>query len=315
MGKMKPLYDGIKLNCTIVSDTHIDEKHPMPWLPKMNLRNALKDTKKSSAPVDAFLTIGDTTSRGSDANWKMTVECFDKVPDAAKNIILTVGNHDCWNDNGFDAAMKNYLRNFEIICGRKIDKPYFSYNINGYLFVFLGNDSDSGCEASIGEEQLKWFEGEMENGGKSGKPIFVFCHQSLNQKHGLPRTWDKDENAKNLWDGGLGKDSDAVEAILKKHKNVYYFSGHSHMGLGGENIRKAEGYSTFEKEGDLRLINLPSLSCGNHHGENKSTCLSVQLEVYDDKVVIRPRNTMKRKWITSVAIKDGKPCFEEKIEK
>lgn len=120
MGRMKPLYDGIKLNCTIVSDTHIDERHPMPWLPKFNLRKALKDSKKSSAPVDAFLTVGDTTSRGSDNNWKMTAECFKRVPNAAKNVILTIGNHDCWNDDGFDIAMKNYLENFEAICGKKL---------------------------------------------------------------------------------------------------------------------------------------------------------------------------------------------------
>lgn len=314
MVKMKPLYDGIKLNCTIVSDTHIDEKHPMPWLPKFNLCRALKDAKKSAVPVDAFLTVGDTTSRGSEANWAMTVDCFNKVPDCAKNIILTIGNHDCWHDNGFDSAISNYYKNYETICGRKIDKPYFSYILNGYHFIFLGNDCDSGCEASIGEEQKKWFENEMEKANESGNPIFVFCHQSLNQKHGLPRTWDKDENAENLWDGGLGDDSDAVEAILKKYKNVYYFSGHSHMGLAGEKMKASDGYSTFEKEGDLRLINLPSLSCGNHHGEKNDTCLSIQLEIYADKVVMRPRSILKRSWFTSVAIKDGKPYFEDKID-
>ncbi len=315
MSKMKPLYDGIKLNCTIVSDTHIDEKHPMPWLPKWNLRNSLKDAKRNISPVDAFITVGDTTSRGSEANWAMTVDCFSKVPDAAKNIILTIGNHDCWHDDGFDSAINNYYKNFETICKRKLDKPYFSYILNGYHFVFLGNDCDSGCEASIGEEQMKWFEEDMEKAGKSKKPIFVFCHQSLNQKHGLPRTWDRNEDPNaDPWDGGLGKNSDAVEEILKKHKNVYYFSGHSHMGIGGEKIQKSDGYSTFEKEENLRLINLPSLSCGNHHGEDRSMGVGVQLEVYTDKVVIRPRNTKKRKWLT-VPIKDGKPYFEEMIDK
>lgn len=162
---------------------------------------------------------------------------------------------------------------------------------------------------------MKWFESEMEKSGESKMPIFVFCHQSLNQKHGLPRTWDKNEDPDaDLWDGGIGTASDSVEAILKKYKNVYYFSGHSHMGLGGEKIKKKEGYSTFEKEGNLRLVNLPSLSCGNHHGENQSTCISLQLEVYNDRVVIRPRNTRKHKWITDVSIKNGKPYFEENIE-
>lgn len=315
MGKMKPLYDGIKLNITIVSDTHIDEKHPFPWLPPWRLRQALKNSKNSAAPVDVFMTVGDTTSRGSDINWKMTKECFDRVPDAAKKIILPIGNHDGWNDDGFDAAIKNYCRYYELICGDKREKPYFSYVINGYHIICLGTDSDSGCDAAISDGQIEWFTDEMKKAGDSGKPVFVFCHQSLNQKHGLPRTWDAKEDYENLEDGGIGERSDEIEKILKAYKNVYYFSGHSHMGLCGESTLKQEGFSSFEKEGDLNLINLPSLACGNHHGESKAFCVGVQLEVYDDKVVIRPRNMKKHSWIKTVPIKNGKPYLEEKISK
>lgn len=313
MSKIQPLYDGIRLNCTIVSDTHIDEKHPFPWLPKWRLRQALSDAKSSSSPVDVFLTVGDTTSRGSDINWKMTKECFDRVPNATKKIILPIGNHDGWHDDGFDAAIKNYLKYYEIICGDKRMKPYFSYVINGYHMIFLGTDSDSGCEASLSDDQMEWFKAEMEKAGASNKPIFVFCHQSLNQRHGLPRTWDIKEDYTKLSDGGIGERSEEIEAILKSQKNVYYFSGHSHMGIGGENLWEKEGYSSFEQDGNLTLINLPSLACGNHHGENKSFCIGMQLEVYDDKVVIRPRSHKKKAWLTSVNIKDGKPYFEQKI--
>ncbi len=313
MSRMKPLYDGIRLNCTIVSDTHIDEKHPFPWLPPWRLKHALANAKNSKAPVDVFLTVGDTTSRGSDINWKMTKECFDKVPNAAKKIILPIGNHDGWNDDGFDAAIKNYCKYFELICGDRREKPYFSYVINGYYMIFIGTDSDSGCEASLSDEQMMWFAAEMEKASESGKPIFVFCHQSLNQKHGLPVTWDEKEDYTNLSDGGIGERSEEIEKILKAYKNVYYFSGHSHMGLCGERSLKEKGFASFEKEDGLNLINLPSLACGNHHGESKAFCIGVQLEVYDDKVVIRPRNMKTNKWIRSVPIRDGKPYLEEKI--
>lgn len=313
MSRMKPLYDGIRLNCTIVSDTHIDEKHPFPWLPPWRLKHALANAKNSKAPVDVFLTVGDTTSRGSDTNWKMTKECFDKVPNAAKKIILPIGNHDGWNDDGFDAAIKNYCKYFELICGDKREKPYFSYVINGYYMIFIGTDSDSGCEASLSDEQMAWFAAEMEKASESGKPIFVFCHQSLNQKHGLPVTWDEKEDYTNLSDGGIGERSEEIEKILKAYKNVYYFSGHSHMGLCGERSLKEKGFASFEKEDGLNLINLPSLACGNHHGESKAFCVGVQLEVYDDKVVIRPRNMKTHKWIRSVPIRNGKPYLEEKI--
>lgn len=312
MGRMRPLYDEIKMNCTIVSDTHIDEKHPMPWVPKHFLKSALRDARRSAFPVDVFLTVGDTTSRSSETNWKMTKDCFDKVPNSARKIILPLGNHDTWNDNGFKAAIRNYKKYYERICGNARKKTYFTYVINGYHMIFLGTDSESGCEASLSDEQIKWFENEMNN-ADNGKPIFVFCHQSLNQKHGLPVTWDKSGEYDNLSDGGIGEKSDEIEAILKKHKNVFFFSGHSHMGLGGEKCKKENGFASIEDCDGLTLINLPSLACGNHHGEDKSLGIGIQLEVYEDAVILRPRNFSKHRWNRRVKMKDGKPYYEVEL--
>lgn len=309
MSRMTPLYKDIRLNCTIVSDTHIDEKHPMPWLPKLRLKQALADAQRSEKPVDAFITVGDTTSLGSIANWELALDCFKKYR-PAENIILTIGNHDAWNDDGYDTAIRNYYSYFEKICGVKQDKPYFSYVINGYHLIFLGNESEAGCEAQIGDGQMKWFAGEMDAGTAGGRPVFVFCHQSLNERHGLPRTWDESEKWDDLSDGGIGDRSGEVAAILKAHRNVFYFSGHSHMGFGGERLLKKEGYASFENEDGVELINLPSLACGNHHGEIRQMGMGAQLEVYDDRVVIRPRSFKRHSWIESVPIRDGKPYLE-----
>ncbi len=309
MSRIKPLYDNIRLNAVIVSDTHIDEKHPMPFLPKVRLNRALRDSQRSKSPVDVFLTVGDTTSRGSRANWELSVDCFSKYT-PAKKIIFTVGNHDCWNDDGFDVAISEYYAYFEKICGDKINRPYYSYVINGYHFVFLGNDSDAGCEANISDEQFDWFRDEMKKAGNSGKPIFVFCHQSLNGKHGLPRTWSEkeDPNAKPD-EGGIGARSDEIEAEMKEYKDVFYFSGHSHMGVAGEEKQKTEGYSSIEVDEGLTLVNFPSLACGNHHGDLNTFDIGMVLEAYDDKVVLRFRNHFRKCDVTSVSLQNGKPVF------
>lgn len=313
MKRMTPLYKGIKLNCTIVSDTHIDVKNPLPWLPPFFLKSSLKDAQYSSTPVDAFITVGDTTSRGSKENWKIAGACFARYNPASR-ILLTLGNHDAWSDGDYEEAIEEYKKNVEIISGQKRDLPYFSEIINGYHLIFLGSDSDAGCEAQISDGQFAWFCREMEAAGKSGKPIFVFCHQSLNQKHGLPRTWDRDDDPnRDPLDGGIGEKSDVIEAELKKYENVFYFSGHSHMGLGGENCKKANGYASFEQEDGLTLINLPSLSCGNHHGDTHATGIGVQLEVYEDRVLIRPRSFSKHCWNKKIPILNGKPYFEKTI--
>ncbi len=307
---MNYLYNDIKLCATIVSDTHIDEKNPTKWFPMMLLKRALKGAKLSRS--DAFITVGDTTSRGSRANWDMTRECFRKYPDAAKKIILTIGNHDGWNDDGFDSAIKEYYSAYKDICSRNISTPYFSEIINGYYFICIGTDADSGCEAEISDTQMKWFSEEMEKAGKTDKPVFVFCHQSLNQRHGLPRTWDRHEIPdRDPLDGGIGARSDEVASVLKKYKNVFYFSGHSHMGLCGEDMTAKEGYASFEEEDGVTLINLPSLACGNHHGEYIKTGVGIQLEIYEDKVVLRPKNYFSGKWITGINIRNKKPYYEK----
>lgn len=310
---MNCLQDNIRLCATIVSDTHIDVKHPVKIVPMYILMSALRGAKHSRS--DAFITVGDTTSRGSSINWKLTRECFKKVPRAAKNIILTIGNHDAWNDDGFGSAFLEYQSAYKDICGRELTATYFSEVINGYYFIMLGTDSESDCDAAISDAQMEWFRAEMAKAGATGKPVFVFCHQSLNGRHGLPRTWDRNEDPNRAPDeGGIGARSEEVAEILKSCKNVFYFSGHSHMGLSGEDMLKAEGYCTFENEDGVTLVNLPSLSCGNHHGEIQNLGIGLQLEIYDTKVVLRPKNYISGKWIKKLNIKNGKPYYEAELQ-
>lgn len=310
---MSYLHDNIRLCATIVSDTHIDVRHPVKIVPMYILMSALKGAKKSRC--DAFITVGDTTSAGTPINWSLARTCFGKVPDAAGKIILTVGNHDGWNDDdNYESAQAEYFSAYRDICKRKISTTYFSEVINGHYFICIGTDSDSGCQAAISDTQMEWFRAEMEKAGKTGKPIFVFCHQSLNGRHGLPRTWDRREAPdRPLDEGGIGARSEEVAEILKKYKNVFYFSGHSHMGLCGEDTLKKEGYSTFENEDGVTLINLPSLSCGNHHGELQGLGIGLQLEIYDTKVVLRPKNYISGKWIKKINIKENRPYYEVKL--
>ncbi len=308
------LYDNIKLCAEIVSDVHLDIKHPTPKIPMQLFCRALRDSKKCNA--DALITVGDTTSRGERVNWNFARESFKKVPDCAKNIILTVGNHDCWSDGDdeYQSGINEYYSACRDLMNRDLKKPYFSTVINGYSFICMGNESDMGCDADISVSQLEWLKNELIFATKNGKPAFVFCHQSLNGRHGLPRTWDKEEDPNRSFDeGGIGKSSETVAEILKSFKNVFYFSGHSHMGLCGEKMQEKEGYSSFQNEDGLHLINLPSLCCGNHHGSRNGLGIGVQLEIYKDKVCIRPKDYKTGRFIKSVKIKDGKSCYEANI--
>ena len=69
----------------------------------------------------------------------------------------------------------------------------------------------------------------------------------------------------------------------------------------------------FEEEDGVVLVNLPSLACGNHHGDDRSMGIGVVIEVYEDRVAIRPRNFAHHAMNRKVAIKDGKPYFEKEL--
>ncbi len=303
----------LKLKVTLAADTHIDFRHPHPEFPMDRLTDAVRNAKRLKS--DAFVVIGDVTSHGIRTNWDLARKCFEKVGDFATRTVLAIGNHDGWgeDDEGYDACFDEYVAACKDIAGDAPEKPYFSVCINGYTLICLGNESDRGCDADISEEQLAWLRAELDTATADGKPVFVFCHQSLNGRHGLPRTWEAEEDPNAAPDeGGIGAQSAAVEVILKSYRNVFYFSGHSHMGLCGEATKQEKGYSSFEEEDGLHLINLPSLACGNHCGENNAFGIGMVLLVYDDRVVIRPRDFTNGRYVDTVKIKDGKPYYEVK---
>lgn len=317
MSKIKPLYESIKLNVAITSDNHIDIKAKNNKERMKTVKKVLKDVQNSTCAVDAYITVGDTTSRGITENWEKVKECFaDYRP--ADSILFTLGNHDMWDENGYSGyenAIKNYYKYSLEICGHKTDKPYFSKDIKGYRFIFLGSTSAAENEdcAELESTELEWLRAELDTSAGKDKPVFIFCHQSINNNHGLPKTWEEKEKDWEPEVGGIGKESDALRDIIKNYKNIYYFSGHSHMGLCGEESLEKNGFASFEEHDGVNYINLPCLTRQNHHGETKKTGFGCLLEVYSDKVVIRPRNFRKARMNKKIKIKNGKAFLENRI--
>ena len=311
LSKLKARNDAPRLHLLIVADTHIDEKHPQPILPQRRLRCAIKDAQQAQTKVDAFVVIGDVTSRGSEANWAMTKAVFQKTGLPAARTLLAIGNHDTWSDEGGLTGIERYLTHSAEITGEAHEKTYFSTVINGVHLIFLGSESDFGCEAQISDEQVAWLTAEMETASQSGFPILVFCHQPVNLTHGLPRTSCRAETDTDPLDGGIGIDSDKVRAVLERFDNVFYFSGHSHMGYAGENRFAEEGYASFETAGGITFVNLPSLACGNHHAEQGRFGLGLQLEVYEHEIILTPRDVQNHCAVGKLAVQDGKPYFSK----
>ncbi|NMP38276.1 MAG: hypothetical protein GX051_09210 [Clostridiales bacterium] len=282
--------DKIKLNAAILSDTHVNSS------PKCirKLRNGLSDMERATTPNDVFISVGDTTDRGIAENWEICERIFSEHKPAEK-LFIVQGNHDRWrNEDGDGLGVELFLKYSGRLSGVERSAPWFSETVKGYTFIALSQEDDD----LLSERQLEWFSDTMEKASHNNLPIFVFMHESLNVSHGLPYVWEARWSGKRLPDiyrSGAGVNSDDIEAIMRKYKNVFYFSGHIHLGLTWMRQMHRFGYSNFESDGSFHKINVPSFMHFNHHGLPCSG-LGYQLEVYDREVLIRPRSYAAYLW-------------------
>ena len=283
-----------KLNMAVISDIHMtDESYR-----SLTLEFGLADMENANYPIDALVATGDLTDHGEIQEWEALAGVFAEYS-PAKNIILAQGNHDTWTeDEGYDLAKDYFIDYTTEITGRKIEHEYYSEKINGYTFIVLASEDDR-TSMYLSEEQLVWFEAEMEKASKDGLPIFVICHWPLNESHGLPESWGDDEPEPD--DGGIGDQSARVEATLKKYDNVFYLTGHIHNGFVKEGQEDVFGYKSVESEGSFHSINLSQFMYPTIRGR-VANGTGYMIEVYEDRVEIRPRSFTAGVWYTDYNI-------------
>lgn len=286
----RPLEDDCRLNCSVISDIHMTESALRSFM----LTFGLHDMENAAEEIDLLVCSGDLTDHGEKEEWEMLAETFAKY-NPAKEIILAQGNHDTWTeDEGYNLARDYFIEYSNEITGRNNEHEYYSTKVNGYTFIVLASEDDR-TSMFMSEEQLAWFAYEMEKASKDGMPIFVVCHWPVNQTHGLPETWGDEDMEPD--DGGIGDQSAQVDAILKKYKNVFYITGHLHNGFSNERQKDINGYVSVESDGSLHRINLPSYMYMTARGR-VANGTGYQLEVYDDRVEIRPRSFSAGVWYT-----------------
>ena len=278
----KPLdTSSCRLNLAVISDIHMTEEKYRA----LTLEFGLDDMENTHYPYDALIATGDLTDGGEEQEWRNLAETFAKHS-PAKNIILAQGNHDTWTeDDGYALAKDYFIKYSEEITGRKIEHEYYTEKINGYSFIVLASEDDR-TSMLMSEEQLAWLEVEMEKASKDGLPIFVISHWPLNQSHGLPETWGDDEPEPD--DGGIGD-------------NVIMLSGHIHNGFVKEGQENVYGYKSIESDGSFHSVNLSQFMYPTIRGRVANGTGYV-IEVYDEKVEIRPRSFTAGVWYTDYCV-------------
>ncbi|MBQ8027682.1 MAG: metallophosphoesterase [Clostridia bacterium] len=277
--------DGILLNVSVVSDTHLDEQFdPLAWF----LALGLKDMSRAKTPVDVVAVTGDLTNYGDEGSIDQFFDTMEKNWDG--KAIIAMGNHDIGHveDKTHEEARQYFVEKYNEYQGLGIEKSYYSTVIEGYTFIVLTDESDDSWDhPDLYQEQLDFLDAELAKSGSDDKPVFVICHWPLAGTHGEEVAWD---------DGDIGEPySTQIQQIVEKYENVFFISGHIHIGLNGNFTREEFGVSSYDRRNGVNYLNLPSYGLLSRYG----TLLGgrgYQIEVYEDKVILRARNYVTHNW-------------------
>lgn len=276
---IKPKDDDAKLVFAAFGDTQISNY----MFDRYKVFGAAMEDLHASERMDAVIVAGDVAENGLAEEYQLVYDGLKGLENC--RYIMASGNHDIRMRAYSQSlerftAFSNALNNGE----NPVDSYSFSEVINGYKFIVLGSDKGTFEEAYISDAQLEWLDSEL--AAENGKLTFVICHQPLKLTHDLPNTWG---NGTNLVAGSVGEQSDALEAVLTKYKNVVFVTGHLHTGFGE---------ASYEQKGDLHMVNVPALSIENKDGQYNGSGLGYIVEVYDDEVIFRARNLATGEWLT-----------------
>lgn len=282
------------LTFDVISDVHLRDDDSSR---ASNFIKGLQDIAENHPESDAFVSVGDNISFGSDNNSRG--QYFDLVEEyipSVPNKIMVLGNHDVRkNDssssNGFssnyDVAYEAYMEDNAVYRDDpESDKIYFDKWVNGYHFIALNTEEGLKDMISMSNEQLTWLEEKLSEGlDESGnrvpdaadpeKPVFIVVHQALNDTHQRANDY-----------GGFGEQDEQVKEILSRHPQAVVLSGHIHNGFGVATIMDRE-YGT--------LVDIPSYNENQFGVTDDGT--GYQVDVYADRIHFRARNYMTGTWL------------------
>lgn len=273
--------DNMKTSFTVISDGHLEgnnsQKHK-------NYGEGLLDMANAEVKSSALIMCGDNTMNGQTVETSMLYGLINKY-NTIDNVLMAVGNHDICpgkhNTGDYDDLKERFIKYNNAFLEPKIENLYHSAVIDGYHFIILASDKDAGVAQYISPEQFEWLDNELKIASESGNPVFLFSHWPLNDV--FPDVWQ---------DGHVGEQSEELYNLLTKYDNrVFFFTGHLHMGI-------FENDYGIKDDGKITYINIPSFGSENDDGDAdiQDTGLGLQVEVYQNELVVRVRNFVKHEW-------------------
>lgn len=284
--------EDVLFNVTLLSDTHIDYRE---LFLQASLRIGVTSLNKSKTPIDAVVISGDLTNYGDKKSMDAMFKTVTEVKPDNTPAFITTGNHDIGHSSDSNLteaeARANFIELHNKYLGTDIDKIYFSRVINGYTFITISDESDDSWDTpEISDSQISWLDSELSKAtAKDGKkPVFVVCHWPINGTNGQQIVWEN---------GAMNDSSDKVQAVLEKYadNNVFYISGHVHTGVNSSELHKYFDVHNVEEKNGVFYVNLPAYGSLNRYGVPWPGT-GMQMEVYENEVLFRPRSYLSGKW-------------------
>ncbi len=261
----------------------ISDLHIQPGYYTEN-RNAVADDILNNNP-DFVVINGDLVNQGTTGSYKL-LDDFLNEKFNAHNIpaFVTNGNHEFAVDAGSgnvvdkEALLGSFSKQMAVLkgMGYDIDRTdsdlWYSTIIDGAKFIFMSTP-ESEASRIVSEKQLAFLDKELEEGKKSGLPMYVFTHMPLTGC--TPGATTTVEN------------TDEVKDILNKYSGVTVVSGHTHSNLSYDDkyVRLPEGGDTFTHINDGCAAFLKKSD-----GKLETSFTAGQvIEVYEDKVIFKAR--------------------------
>jgi len=273
--------DNLRLQVSVFADIHMQgffwSQFRLPMQSFDQLTRSLRDISGAAQPIDALVLLGDNTMNGQSLEYIWLYGLLSRY-NRARETFVVMGNHDLsLNTMAPRTAIDRHNFFWQSYDGTRATEAYYSRVIGGYTFIALAGEgpadgnvtNPSADERIISDEQIAWLAQTMEN-APEGKPIFVFVHQHVNTGFPLPEFFPR---------------AAEIREILEQYDNVFVFNGHWHSLP-----------MLYSLENGVHYVNAPTIH-SHGYGEHDIAGEGLQLEVYDDRVIIRGRNFMAGEWM------------------
>lgn len=286
--------EGSLLTAELISDTHVEMTE---YLRPEFLKAGFRNMKYAKNDIDVMVVDGDITNYADEPSLAYYYEIIKEhspVP-----VITVAGNHDIGHagdrdvtDISREEAMANFIRYSNEYYGTNHEHNYYSRDVEGYKFIILGDEVINGGHwdgMDISAEQMAFFDQELAEGTKEGKPVFVCCHWPVDGINGQEIIYP---------DSGIDLAVNDIKTVMEKYENVIYISGHMHGGIRCTWAGEKYDMPIVEQVNGVTYVSLPTFGIVNMYGLLQAGT-GMQMEVYEDEIIFRPRNFVTNQWFTN----------------